>query len=50
MQGGSPTDSECSNGSTRHCVMIVVTCVCIIRRCRTTDISTLNVRVCELEC
>ncbi|WMV52073.1 hypothetical protein MTR67_045458 [Solanum verrucosum] len=29
---------------------ILVTCVCIIRRCRPTGISTLNVRVCELEC
>nr|ABI34281.1 hypothetical protein SDM1_22t00011 [Solanum demissum] len=29
---------------------ILVTCACIIRRCRPTDISTLSVRVYELEC
>ncbi|WMV45706.1 hypothetical protein MTR67_039091 [Solanum verrucosum] len=29
---------------------ILVTCVCIIIRCMPTGISTLNVRVCELEC
>ncbi|WMV26786.1 hypothetical protein MTR67_020171 [Solanum verrucosum] len=31
-------------------MLILVTCVCIIIRCRLTDINTLNVRVCELEC
>ncbi|WMV49702.1 hypothetical protein MTR67_043087 [Solanum verrucosum] len=31
-------------------MLILVTCVCIIRRCRSIGISTLNVRVCELEC
>ncbi|WMV25295.1 hypothetical protein MTR67_018680 [Solanum verrucosum] len=30
--------------------MILVTCVCIIRRYRSTCINTLNVRVCEMEC
>ncbi|WMV08218.1 hypothetical protein MTR67_001603 [Solanum verrucosum] len=28
-------------------MLILVTCVCIIRRCRPTGISTLNVRVCK---
>ncbi|WMV24328.1 hypothetical protein MTR67_017713 [Solanum verrucosum] len=28
-------------------MLILVTCVCIIIRCRPTDISTLDVRVCE---
>ncbi|WMV51707.1 hypothetical protein MTR67_045092 [Solanum verrucosum] len=50
MQGGSPTNCECSTGSTRHWMLILVTCVFIIRRCRPTGISTLNVPVCELEC
>ncbi|WMV17168.1 hypothetical protein MTR67_010553 [Solanum verrucosum] len=50
MQGSSPTDSECSTGLTRRWMLILVTCVCIIIRCRPTDISTLKVRVCELEC
>ncbi|WMV07444.1 hypothetical protein MTR67_000829 [Solanum verrucosum] len=31
------------------CMLILGTCVCIIIRCRPTGISTLNVRVCELE-
>ncbi|WMV42504.1 hypothetical protein MTR67_035889 [Solanum verrucosum] len=30
-------------------MLILVTYVCIIRRCKPTGISTLNVRVCELE-
>ncbi|WMV49251.1 hypothetical protein MTR67_042636 [Solanum verrucosum] len=30
-----------------HWMMILVTCGCIIRRCRPNDINTLNVRVCE---
>ncbi|WMV33924.1 hypothetical protein MTR67_027309 [Solanum verrucosum] len=34
-------------GSTMHWMPILVTCVCIIIRCRPTGISTLNVRVCE---
>ncbi|WMV19490.1 hypothetical protein MTR67_012875 [Solanum verrucosum] len=33
----------------RHWMLILVTCVCIIIRCRPTGISTFNVRVCELE-
>ncbi|WMV35048.1 hypothetical protein MTR67_028433 [Solanum verrucosum] len=28
-------------------MMILVTCVCFIKRSRLNDISTLNVRVCE---
>ncbi|WMV30583.1 hypothetical protein MTR67_023968 [Solanum verrucosum] len=28
-------------------MMILVTCICIIIRCRPTGISTLNVRACE---
>ncbi|WMV52169.1 hypothetical protein MTR67_045554 [Solanum verrucosum] len=28
-------------------MLILVTCVCIIRECRPTGISTLNIRVCE---
>ncbi|WMV09355.1 hypothetical protein MTR67_002740 [Solanum verrucosum] len=28
-------------------ILILLTCVCIIRRYRTNGISTLNVRVCE---
>ncbi|WMV22880.1 hypothetical protein MTR67_016270 [Solanum verrucosum] len=28
-------------------MLILVTCVCIIIRCRPTGINTLNVRVCE---
>ncbi|WMV42194.1 hypothetical protein MTR67_035579 [Solanum verrucosum] len=28
-------------------MLILVTCVCIIKRCRPNDISILNVRVCE---
>ncbi|WMV37627.1 hypothetical protein MTR67_031012 [Solanum verrucosum] len=31
-------------------MLILVTCVCIIIRCRPTSISILNVRVCESEC
>ncbi|WMV30525.1 hypothetical protein MTR67_023910 [Solanum verrucosum] len=31
-------------------MLIMVTCVCIMIRCRPTGISTLNVQVCELEC
>ncbi|WMV24847.1 hypothetical protein MTR67_018232 [Solanum verrucosum] len=50
MQGCSPTDSELLTGSTMHWMSILVTYVCIIIRCRPTGISTLNVRVCELEC
>ncbi|WMV33578.1 hypothetical protein MTR67_026963 [Solanum verrucosum] len=30
-------------------MLILVTCVCIIRNCIPTGISTLNVRVCKLE-
>ncbi|WMV07580.1 hypothetical protein MTR67_000965, partial [Solanum verrucosum] len=48
-QGGSPLTLECSAGSTACWVLILDTYVCIIRRCRTTGISTWNVRVCELE-
>ncbi|WMV23635.1 hypothetical protein MTR67_017020 [Solanum verrucosum] len=50
MQGGSPQTLSAQAGSTRCWMLILVTCVCIIIRCRPTDISTLNVRVCELEC
>ncbi|WMV45667.1 hypothetical protein MTR67_039052 [Solanum verrucosum] len=50
MQGGSPLTLSCSTGSTRCWMLILVTCVCITIRCRPTGISTLNVRVCELEC
>ncbi|WMV25621.1 hypothetical protein MTR67_019006 [Solanum verrucosum] len=28
-------------------MLILVTCICIIKRCRPNDISTLNVRACE---
>ncbi|WMV19871.1 hypothetical protein MTR67_013256 [Solanum verrucosum] len=49
MQRGSPTDSGVLTGSTMRWMPILVTCVCIIVRCRPTDISTLNVRVCELD-
>ncbi|WMV50638.1 hypothetical protein MTR67_044023 [Solanum verrucosum] len=28
-------------------MLILVTCICIIKRCRQNDISTLNVRACE---
>ncbi|WMV29341.1 hypothetical protein MTR67_022726 [Solanum verrucosum] len=49
MQRGSPTDSGVLTGSMMRQMPILVTCVCIIIRCRTTGISTLNVRVCELE-
>ncbi|WMV58025.1 hypothetical protein MTR67_051410 [Solanum verrucosum] len=31
-------------------MLTLVTCVCIIKRCRPSGISLLNVRVCELEC
>ena len=45
------TDSECSTKPTRRWMMLIlVTCVCIIRRCRQTGINTLNVLVWELEC
>ncbi|WMV32399.1 hypothetical protein MTR67_025784 [Solanum verrucosum] len=50
MQGGSPTHSGVLIGSTMCWMSILVTCVCIIIRCKPTGISTLNVRVCELEC
>ncbi|WMV24418.1 hypothetical protein MTR67_017803 [Solanum verrucosum] len=50
MQGDSPLTLECSTRSTACWMLILVTCVCIIIRCRPTGISTLNVRVCELEC
>ncbi|WMV29820.1 hypothetical protein MTR67_023205 [Solanum verrucosum] len=50
MQRGSPTDSKLLTESTMHWMLILVTCVCIIRLCRPTGISTLNVRVCELKC
>ncbi|WMV57444.1 hypothetical protein MTR67_050829 [Solanum verrucosum] len=50
MQGGSPTNSGVLTRSTMRCMPILVTCVCIIIKCRPTGISTLNVRVCELEC
>ncbi|WMV32197.1 hypothetical protein MTR67_025582, partial [Solanum verrucosum] len=46
-QGGSLTDSEFSTGSTRRWILILVTCICIIKRCKTNGISTLNVRACE---
>ncbi|WMV51164.1 hypothetical protein MTR67_044549 [Solanum verrucosum] len=44
MHGGSPQTRSAQAGSTRHWMLILVTCVCIIRRCSPTDISTLNVR------
>ncbi|WMV07152.1 hypothetical protein MTR67_000537 [Solanum verrucosum] len=47
MQGGSPLTLECSTGSTGHWMPILVIYACIIRRCRPTGISTLNVRVCD---
>uniref|UniRef100_M1CPC2 Late blight resistance protein n=1 Tax=Solanum tuberosum TaxID=4113 RepID=M1CPC2_SOLTU len=52
MQGSSPLTLSAQVGSTRRWMLILVTCICIciIRRCRPTGISTLNVRVCELEC
>ncbi|WMV40986.1 hypothetical protein MTR67_034371 [Solanum verrucosum] len=50
MQRGLPTDSELLTRSTMHWMPILFTYVCIIIRCRPTGISTLNVRVCELEC
>ncbi|WMV24131.1 hypothetical protein MTR67_017516 [Solanum verrucosum] len=46
MLGGSPTDSKCSTGSTRRWILILITCICIIIRCRPTSINTFNVRVC----
>ncbi|WMV59822.1 hypothetical protein MTR67_053207 [Solanum verrucosum] len=49
MQGGSPLTLECSTRSTARWMLILVTCVCTIIRCRPTGISTLNVRICELE-
>lgn len=50
MQGDSPTDSGVLYWITTALDVDPVTSVCIIIRCRTTGISTLNVRVCELEC
>ncbi|WMV42348.1 hypothetical protein MTR67_035733 [Solanum verrucosum] len=50
MQEGSPLTMKCSTGSTVRRMPILVNYICIIRRCRPTGISTLNVRVCELEC
>ncbi|WMV09719.1 hypothetical protein MTR67_003104 [Solanum verrucosum] len=49
MQRGSPLTLECSTGSTTCWMLILGTCVCIVIRCRSTGISTLNVRVCEME-
>ncbi|WMV59404.1 hypothetical protein MTR67_052789 [Solanum verrucosum] len=39
MQGGSPLTLECSTRSTACWMLILVTCVCIIIRCRPTGIS-----------
>ncbi|WMV31345.1 hypothetical protein MTR67_024730 [Solanum verrucosum] len=49
MQRGSPLTLKYSTGSTANQMLALGTCVCIIIRCRPTGISTLNVRVCELE-
>ncbi|WMV34345.1 hypothetical protein MTR67_027730 [Solanum verrucosum] len=48
MQGGLPLTLKCSTGSTACRVLILGTCVCIVIRCRPTDISILNVQVCKL--
>ena len=50
MHGGSPLTLNTQSGSTRHWMLILVTCVYIMRRCRSTYINKLNVRVCELIC
>ncbi|WMV39804.1 hypothetical protein MTR67_033189 [Solanum verrucosum] len=49
MQRGSPLTLKYSTGSTANWMLALGTCVCIIIRCRSTGISTLNVRLCELE-
>ena len=49
MQGGSPQTLNAQDGLTGCWMLILVTCAFIIRRCRATDIITLDVRVHEME-
>ncbi|WMV57980.1 hypothetical protein MTR67_051365 [Solanum verrucosum] len=49
MQRGSPLTLGCSAGSTACWMLILGTRIYIVIRCRPTGISTLNVRVCEME-
>uniref|UniRef100_M1DKW1 Late blight resistance protein n=1 Tax=Solanum tuberosum TaxID=4113 RepID=M1DKW1_SOLTU len=44
----STTHSECSIGSTRRWMLIMITCISIIKRSRPNGISTFNVRACEV--
>ena len=47
MQGGSALTLNVQARSTRRWMLILVTCICIIKQSKQPDISILNVRVCE---